>query len=355
LKVLISGPKFHEYNNSIGRAFGELGHKVELSEWPTLGGNILYRAKLLLFEKLKKPFDHELQKFLLEQQKNVILQYNKKLLYEAEEIKPDILLVLKGDIIFPKTIKKIKERIETISVMWCYDKAVRYPNVIKGGEYYNLFYTFEPSDKKELQKYGIESQYLPMAYDPFFYYKKENSVPTIDISFVGAMYPNRKKILEMLTHNIKNLRIDYWGKAWTWCNPFLLYEYKIKRRTLGKHIHNVNISHKKINDIYNSTKICLNIHHPQSKEGVNPRTFEIPGAGSFQLTDYKKSLENLFEADREIVYYKNENDLLEKISYYLENEDERKRIAKRGNEIAGKKHTFRHRAETILTDIERIS
>ena len=62
--------------------------------------------------------------------------------------------------------------------------------------------------------------------------------------------------------------------VWTWYDPFLQYEYKIKRKELGKHIQNYNIPPSEVNKIYNSTKINLNIHHPQSKEGLNPRTFE---------------------------------------------------------------------------------
>ena len=150
------------------------------------------------------------------------------------------------------------------------------------------------------------------------------------------------------------MELEIWGTAWIWYNLFCLYEYKIKRRALGKHIHNYNIPPEEVNTVYNSTKICLNIHHRQSKEGVNPRTFEILGAGAFQLIDYKKELEDMFDIGREIVCYKNEADLLDKIEYYLENEDERNKIARRGHEIVKKKHTYKHRAETILSDVEML-
>lgn len=102
------------------------------------------------------------------------------------------------------------------------------------------------------------------------------------------------------------------------------------------------------------SKMCLNIHHYQSKEGVNPRTFEILGAGGFQLIDYKKILEELFDIDKELVCYRGIEELVEKIIYYLDRDEERNIIAKAGHQRVLKEHTIRHRVERILTDIARL-
>lgn len=349
MKILISGPAFHSYNESVGRAFKDCGHTVEISNWPNLGGNFFSYTKSFLSRKIKKILRQKLQKSNKER-KVRILHYNKTLVHRIKETAPDIFLVLKGDIILPQTLKKIKKG-DTIPVMWCYDKATRYPTVIQGGKYYTLFYVFEPSDKKELQPHGIESRFLPLAYDPLVYHKKDVGT-TIDICFVGVMYSNRKRILENLIRNHPALRIECWGKVWNWYNPFKYYEYTVKRRTLQKCIHNYNISPEEVNKIYNTTKICLNIHHHQSIEGLNPRTFEILGAGRFELVDYKHVLRNLFELDKEIVTYSNEKELFKSIEYYLDNEEERKKIAHQGHEAVQREHTFKHRAERILKDCE---
>ena len=357
MKILITGSNFHGINNMIAKAFYELGNEVKLSNWPDLSGTVFDRSKSLLYKKmdaLTNSLNQPEIKYNLF--KEIIIDYNKKLLHGISALRPDVVLVLKGDILLPETIEKIRNDSDVILVLWCYDSALRFSNVLKGGKYYHIFYTYEPTDIQELRAYGIHAIFLPMAYDPNSYFKLEDETATRDISFVGALgdYPERKKILEMIISHYRELRLEVWGAAWTWYNPFLQYEYKIKRRALGKHIHNYNIPPEEVNKVYNSTKICLNIHHRQSKEGVNPRTFEILGAEGFQLTDYKKILEELFDIGREIECYKNENDLLDKIEYYLENEDEREKIAQRGNDIARKKHTYKHRAETILSDLETL-
>ena len=63
------------------------------------------------------------------------------------------------------------------------------------------------------------------------------------------------------------------------------------------------------------------------------RVFEALGIGSFMLSDkgiYPKYLED----GMDFISYKDTNDLLDKIEYYLENENEREReeIAKHGYE-----------------------
>jgi spore maturation protein CgeB len=357
MKMLITGPDFYRIRSMIAKAFYELGCKVKISNWPDFSGTVLDRSKLLLYNKLNaltKSLDQS--EIITDLFEEAIRDYNKELLQEVVAIQPDVLLALRGDILLPKTIEKIRNKSDVILVLWCYDSALRFSNVLKGGKCYHLFYTYEPTDIQGLRKYGIHATYLPMAYDPDTYFKLEDETYIRDISFVGALsdYPERKKILELIISRHKNLKLEIWGTAWTWYNPFLQYEYKIKRRALGKHIHNYNIPPEEVNKVYNATKICLNMHHRQSKEGVNPRTFEILGAGAFQLIDHKKELEKLFDIGREIVCYKNEADLLDKIEYYLENEDERNKIARRGHEIVTNKHTYKHRAETILSDVKTL-
>ncbi len=78
------------------------------------------------------------------------------------------------------------------------------------------------------------------------------------------------------------------------------------------------------------------------------------GAGGFELVDYKSALEELFDPEKEIVYYKDNKELLEKIDYYLNNEKERQKIAERGHRRVEREHTYKHRVEKILKDYEEL-
>lgn len=358
MNVLLSAPNFQNIEQMIAKSLFEVGCEFQVSHWPDFSSKFFNRFKYSLYNT-KCSFNKSLNR---EEINNIVfndllIEYNKKLLHQVFSINPDVLLVLKGDIILPETVEKIRKNSDATLVLWCYDSALRLANVLKSGKYFHYFYTYEPSDISKLYKYNIHANYLPMAYDPYSYFKIENMSNSFerDICFVGVLhdgYIERKILLESIISFYKDLKIEIWGKSWTWYNPFLQYEYHFKRKALGKHINNYNIPPKEVNQIYNTTKICLNIHHRQSKEGVNPRTFEILGSGGFQLVDYKPKLEEMFAIDKEIVFYRNNSDLMEKICYYMENEGERKKIARRGNEVVKKNHTYRQRVETILSSIE---
>jgi len=351
MKILINGPKFYNYNNMIARGFKSLGNEVYVSNWPDLAFNFWDNFKVLFLDKINNTNNPNI---LYNFKKKLILQYNKSLLDQINTLNPDLVFTLKGDILFPETIKYINEKTSSLHAIWCYDSALRYSNVLKSARNYDLFYTFEPSDIPKLKTYVPNPKYLPMAYDPdsYFYLGYQNK--TIDICFIGNInsYPGRQKLIEKLILKNKYLNIQIWGKSWTWYNPFLNYEYKIKRRQLGKRINNYNIDSNTINNIYNKSKICINIHHPQSLDGLNPRTFEILGSGGFELVDYKSSLTELLDIGTNIESYNNELELFDKIDYYLENNDELSKISKQGYEAARKYHTYQNRAKTVIEDVE---
>lgn len=99
----------------------------------------------------------------------------------------------------------------------------------------------------------------------------------------------------------------------------------------------------------NSYKIHFNRN---LKDDINYRTFETLGCGTFILTNHTDGLEKLFTIGEEIITYDNINDLDEKITYYLTNEEERKRIERNGYEKVKSNHTYSERAKTLVDIIK---
>jgi len=362
MKILIVGPKFHNFNEMISRGFNKYGHETDILAWPDPQLSYFGKLKIATYKTMKAlgiSKEHNLEKIRNDDKKlkSTFIQFNKRLIHTVSKTQPDILLVLKGNRIFLETLRKIKSLSNTILVLWAYDSALKFQNVLKGGKYYDLFYTFEPTDIPVLQsKYKINAKFLPMAYDPSIYHKlSNNKKQEIDISFVGSLRPkyyHRIELLDEIISRYKDRRIEIWGPAWTVFLPSSLHEYLIKRRHLAKVIHNMTIPPEIVNEIYNNSKICLNIHHKQSKAGLNPRTFEILGAGCFELVDYKEYLEKLFRVGKEIECYKTKKELIEKLDYYLENDKEREKIAKKGHKAVQNSHTYVHRVKIMIEDVE---
>ena len=100
--------------------------------------------------------------------------------------------------------------------------------------------------------------------------------------------------------------------------------------------------------IFKRSKIDLNITLRSIKSGIPLRAFDIMGAGGFLLTDHQADLLDLFVPGEDLVYYENKEDLLQKVGYYLEHEEERKAIARNGHDKVATKHTYRHRVQEML-------
>jgi spore maturation protein CgeB len=233
--------------------------------------------------------------------------------------------------------------------MWCYDKATAFPAVVEGAAHYDLFYVFESSDVPELGEHGVNVTFLPMGYDPT-YYNELDEDETIDVSFVGSLNDRRKRLLERVVTELPDVNLQIWGNNWSWYDPFAQFEYRLRRRKLGNCIHNHNLPAASVNEVYNQSKICVNIHGPHSKRAMNPRTFEILGSGAFELVDYKPRLFEQLDIGKEILTYETADEFVEMIDYYLDDRVKRNEIAARGHQRAQTDHTYSDRLQRILAD-----
>ena len=84
------------------------------------------------------------------------------------------------------------------------------------------------------------------------------------------------------------------------------------------------------------------------RSGIPLRIFDIMGCGGFLISNYQPELLDYFIPGEDIVLYDSIPDLLEKINYYLNNEEERLAIAHNGYEKIKKYHTYDIRLESML-------
>lgn len=99
--------------------------------------------------------------------------------------------------------------------------------------------------------------------------------------------------------------------------------------------------------VYKNSKINLNITLKSIQTGIPLRVFDIMGCGGFLLTNYQEDMLSFFTPDEDFVYYTDEKDMLEKVSYYLSHDAEREKIAKKGYEKVKQFHTFDCRLQSL--------
>ena len=100
--------------------------------------------------------------------------------------------------------------------------------------------------------------------------------------------------------------------------------------------------------IFAQSRINLNISLKTIQTGIPLRVIDVLGCGGFVLSNYQEELTEYLDVGTECVVYENTEDMFLKAKYYLEHEEERKRIAEAGFKRVQKDFTFKSRIEKMF-------
>jgi spore maturation protein CgeB len=258
----------------------------------------------------------------------------------------DLVVVNKGETILPGTIKRIKEKTGCTAVAWNPDEpfgTLDSFNRIKNIAEYDAYFTYDEQYVKPLKEINDKTYHLPPGADPFHVHKEHVTLEKrkfpYDLCMVGTAYKNRIDLLS----KYKEYSLRLAGPKWT----------TAPKEMASQALPPVNIS--TMVGLFNESKIVLNPYGvPKQFICPNPRTFEIPASRSFELTDMPRETEKYFTPKREFVVYRNEKEFSELVDYYLENDEERNKIAQAGYNRVVKEHTMKHRIKSMLDTIKKL-
>ncbi len=275
---------------------------------------------------------------------NYFKKKNSKPLFKTiETTKIDLTIVL-HDYLLPDEVKRVKEKTKSPVILWFPDAISNFNKSMFLISNFDFLFFKDKYVVNELKSYlKLNTFYLPQCCYPKHHHKVELSDQDLkkyscDITNAGNMYPNRIALYKQLNkYNIK-----MWGSPpAVWAKEYVPAEI----------MQNQVVHNDEKAKAFIAAKIVLNNLHPAEINGLNKRTFEIPACFGFQLTNYRPAIEELFEPDKEIICYKNFNDMIEKIDFYLNNDEERKKIAEAGMIRAHKDHTYEVRLKEMLNII----
>lgn len=259
---------------------------------------------------------------------------------EAVRFAPHIVLVHKGGPIGPEVLARVKTRTRAIvanvfpdNPLWMLDFTHIEP--------YDLFFAKEPYAVRQLRLVGLQNvHYLPTYVVPAAHHPVE---PTIEerraldgtVAFVGAWYPYRERFFT----GIADQPLRVFGPGWK-----RAADPRVCARVAGGSLY----GRAKL-AVYCAATLSLNLHHPMNDIlGVNNRTFELAGAGSCQVVDFKEDLATLFKPGEEVLTFRDVVELRRLLDHYLPRPDEARAIGENGRRRALAEHTVRHRIEEIL-------
>jgi spore maturation protein CgeB len=339
LKVLVVSPV---YGGSLPIArycsgtLRKMGHTVEFIDNSRFEDALFYAQGITKNKLTYGRLADKLSEFLSE-----------AVLARCEIFRPDLVLALAQAPLTPECLRHVRESGIPTAFWFVEDfRLMNYWRNVAGC--YDYFFTIQKDDFfEELLNAGIRNfHYLPLAADPHMHKKtevtdEEKKYYGSDVSFVGAGYYNRRHLFKgLLDYDFK-----IWGTDWDMNSALAA----CVQRAGGR------VDTEETALIFNASTININLHSSTYHRGinpfgdfVNPRTFEIAACGGFQLADRRSEMKGLFKEGEEIVFFEDLEDLRKKINHYLENPEERHRIAEKARQRVLREHTYENRMKDML-------
>lgn len=231
--------------------------------------------------------------------------------------------------------------------------------LIKSGEYGDVY--FNPVEEGDGRMEGFEKATgykhytIPLAADKEIIFPEYAEKFKADISYIGTYLPEKRKFIEEQVYPLKrNYDLRLYGQDWTKVDRIISLIKKGGQYfniPLIKQLQKPKLTLDDERKIYNSSLISINIHEDYQKKfggDCNERTFKIPLAGGFEITDKVKCISKYFEEGKEIIIAKNKDDWFEKINYYIKHPEKRIGIIEAGRKRVLKDHTYHNRVEQML-------
>lgn len=294
-RVILVGPDFHHYLNSIKKALEYNGIEVfEKSYIEPIG------PKTLLNRLLLKVFGQRYKEYRLR-------KFNDELINLFDREAPDAIFIVKGNTIKRDTLIRFGG---AKKILWAMDAISNIPETQSTIDLYDHVFTFEKSEVDLLKEHAPNGiSYLPLAVDETVFFKQIDVEKDIDLLFVGTLYYERYYFFKELFDRYPDLKVRIIGPL---DNYTTLLKIFLKEGRIDKRFEFRNVTSVELCELYNRSKIVLNMHHRQSVYGINPRFFEIIACGAFQIVDKKPFIEDHFGAFK-ILEFADKKDLYAKM------------------------------------------
>jgi len=171
----------------------------------------------------------------------------------------------------------------------------------------------------------LEPGFDPELHQPVELTNEEHSLYGCDLSFIGTWSPKKETILAHLAEALPALRMRVWGCQWE----------KSRSHNLSNFIMGDEITGDMYTKAICASSVCLGLLSEARKGSssgdlITARTFQIPACGTFMLHERNSEVLRYFVEGEDAAFFSTPNELVEKVRYYLERNDERESIATNG-------------------------
>jgi hypothetical protein len=250
-----------------------------------------------------------------------------------------IIFAMEYDEFYPETLEKIKELCPKAksSLMICDDDA----KFDAWSRYLSLFFDCALTSQDFVKEYQKDNLTAFFHLDYNSYKLSPLKIKKIyDVTFIGRPKADRNEVIKYLLNN--GVKITLFGWGWHMYPEFA-------GACKGP------LSPEDYAKVINQSKINLSpakAGYAEQKDQYNlkARYFEVALCKSFQLMEKFPTLLKFFN-EKEMGMYTTQEEMLEKIKYYLSHEKEREKMAERAYEKTIKKYDREKELKSIFTKI----
>jgi len=254
------------------------------------------------------------------------------------EVDPDLVITIDSVGLLPSQYLTMNPEMKVVS--WFFDDPTDFLKAMDISLFNSRYHVFcwDKAYEDIVKSLGVSRfTYLPFATNPHIY-KPFNLEKKYDVSFVGTWSEKRQKVLIELAKN--NIEIDLFGNAkWS----------ELKHENIR--FHGFADNRKECPQIFSQSKVNLNITNEQLLTSLPLRIFDVGACNTFLLTDDQEDARKIFTKD-ELPIYKNTQELIKKINYYLDNDEERNKIAENFYTKVQQEYIYSSQLEKLLSEME---
>ncbi|ADM10306.1 hypothetical protein PB2503_11294 [Parvularcula bermudensis HTCC2503] len=320
------------------RAFRRAGHSVETvnpAEYIPGGWNsLVLRAVRRVLEQ------------------TMVETFNRAILAAAENTRPHLLFVFKGQWVRAETLDKLRG-MGIVTINFYPDTGFRnhgryLPDAIARYDWVFTTKSFGVDDLRE--NYGMpRSSYIDHGFDPEVHRPhvlspEEERRYGCDVVFVGSRTPKKEGDLAHLIAHRPDLHYRIWGGCrWSFPIP------PGARVDFGGILWGAEYA-----KALRGGKVALALLYEgdpgaPAPDNVTARTFEIPAAGGVMLHERTSVVADLFNENVEAVFFDDRDDLVAKVSGLIDAEATREAIATAGRQkVVDAAYSVDHRVAHIL-------
>ena len=351
-KILIVGDYMWDwYQSACGQEISRLGLDVE--EFRTF--DFFWRWEENKPEPTIKSLFHKIQYVFLKGP--ILYNLNNELLKKVLNTRPDYIWFYNSTQIFSSTLDKIRKYLpKIILIQYSNDNPFRKngKNAIwklfkKNIKKHDIHFAYRYSNIDDYKRLGCKATYILKPYFiPAVDFPKDNvsKKHNSEVVFAGH-YENdgRLEALELILKN--NIDLKLFGGGWNNVLKKLPSSSLLKKQypvypAIGTNYQNVICG----------SKIALCFLSKLNQDSYTRRNFQIPAMKVTVLSEYSYELSQMFEENKEIVFFKNHNELIKKIKLLLKKEILNKNISEAGyKRVYNDKHDIHNRMRVFVNTL----